>query len=63
MPEYIRGLEKGLSILKDMREYQVDSDITEMPQMIRAFLDLIIADYTDHIEAEKAKLLGAKHDA
>ena len=55
--DYIRGLEKGLAIIKDMREYEVDSDIPDMEEYVHQILDLIVADYTEHIETIKAEML------
>ena len=55
--DYIRGLEKGLAIIKDMREYEVDSDIPDMEEYVHQILDLIVADYMEHIETIKAEML------
>ena len=55
--DYIRGLEKGLAIINDMREYEVDSDIPGMEEYVHQILDLIVADYMEHIETIKAEML------
>lgn len=56
MPEYFRGLDRGLAILQDMREYEF-SMTRKNKQVCQMFLEMVIADYTRIIEEEKEKAL------
>lgn len=56
MPEYFRGLDRGLKILQDMRDYEY-SMTKKNKEICQMFLEMVIADYTKHIEDEKAKAL------
>lgn len=56
MAEYFRGLDRGLAILQDMREYEF-SMTKKNKEVCKAFLEMVIADYTRIIEEEKEKAL------
>lgn len=57
MPEYFRGLDKGLSILQGMREYEFSMS-KKNEKICKMFLNMVIADYTHQLEDEKAKALS-----
>ena len=58
MPEYFRGLDKGLKWLKEMQEYEIDTDGDEtLEEQIRGFLGLVVSDYMNRLEKEKAEAL------
>lgn len=56
--DYIRGLETGLSWLREMMGYDVETDVPGMEQFIPHILHLIEADYLERLEKEKAALYG-----
>ena len=55
--DYIRGIETGLSWLREMMDYEVESDVDGMAEYIPTIIGLVEADYLEHLEKEKAKLL------
>lgn len=56
--DYIRGLETGLKWFRDMKDYEVETDVEGMEQFIPHILRLIEADYLERLEKEKAGLYG-----
>ena len=56
--DYIRGLETGLKWLKEMRDYEVESDVPGMEEYIPTIIGLIEGDYMERLEKEKAALIG-----
>ena len=56
--DYIRGLETGLKWLKEMRDYEVESDVEGMEEYIPTIIELIEGDYMERLEKEKAGLIG-----
>lgn len=56
MPEYFRGLDRGLKILQDMRDYEY-SMTKKNEKICRMFLEMMIADYARILEEEKAEAL------
>ena len=56
--DYIRGLETGLKWLKEMRDYEVESDVDGMEEYIPTIIELIEGDYMERLEKEKAGLIG-----
>ena len=58
MPEYFRGLDMGLSWLKEMQEYEIDTDGDELlEEQIRGFLGMVINDYMHRLEQARAEAL------
>ena len=58
--EYVRGLETGLKWIREMKSYEVESDVDGMEEYIPTIIGLIEADYTERIEKEKARMLGGE---
>lgn len=56
MPEYFRGLDTGLSWLKEMQEYEF-SMTKKNEKICRMFLEMVINDYMHRIEQAKAEAL------
>ena len=55
--DYIRGIETGLSWLREMMGYEVETDVEGMVEYIPHILKLIEADYLERLEKEKAGIL------
>lgn len=60
--DYIRGLEQGLSWIRAMKDYEIETDVKGMERFIPTVLDLIEADYLEHLEKEKAGLYGKREE-
>lgn len=60
--DYIRGLEQGLSWIRAMKDYEIETDVPGMERFIPTVLDLIEADYLEHLEQEKAGLYGKREE-
>ena len=58
MPDYIRGLEMDLKWLREMKDYEIETDVPGMERFIPTVLSLIEADYLEHLEREKAGILS-----
>ena len=56
--DYIRGIETGLSWLREMMGYDIETDVAGMEEFIPHILSLIEADYLERLEKEKAALYG-----
>ena len=56
----MRGLETGLKWIREMKDYDVESDVDGMEEYIPTIIGLIEADYTERIEKEKARMLGGE---
>ena len=56
--EYIRGLETGLSWLRAMKDYEIETDVPGMEKFIPTVLGLIEGDYLERLEKEKAGVYG-----
>lgn len=55
---YIRGLETGLKWLREMRSYEVESDVPSMDEFIPTVIELVEGDYMERLEKEKAAMLN-----
>lgn len=55
---YIRGLETGLKWLREMRDYEIESEVPGMSEIIPNIIGLIEADYMERLEKEKAAMLN-----
>ena len=58
MPDYIRGLEMGLKWIREMKDYEIETDVPGMERFIPTVLGLIEADYLEHLERETAGLVN-----